>query len=155
MPTRSIPPSPIRPPPRSPIRASFKFPVEQHLLVTTQKEVITWDQQGIKSVFQSGSRGILAAKEASDGSGLLAVADSQVVVLHDVRQALNRSYRLKATEVSFGGLMVYLGRSLTSFIGQSTTARVFERLTKHLLHDHPPKCSPDILPQELVPHRPA
>ena len=75
------------------------FPRSHHLIVTTAKGVFTWSSHGVKEIFRSGSEGIVAAKKASNGSGLLAVADSQVVVLHDVNKGMQRSYRLKGSDV--------------------------------------------------------
>ncbi|KAK8173592.1 quinon protein alcohol dehydrogenase-like superfamily [Phyllosticta citrichinensis] len=78
--------------------AAFTFPKDHHLIVTTERCVWSWDARGLTNAFRSGSGGILAAKEAKDGSGLLAVADDQVVVLHDANRGMKRSYRLKGTE---------------------------------------------------------
>ena len=80
-------------------QASFTFPRFHHLIVTTAKGVFTWGSHGVKEIFRSGSEGIVAAKKASNISGLLAVADSQVVVLHDVNKGMQRSYRLKGSDV--------------------------------------------------------
>lgn len=80
-------------------QASSTFPKSHHLIVTTAKGVFTWGSHGVKEIFRSGSEGIIAAKRASNGSGLLAVADSQVVVLHDVNKGMQRSYRLKGSDV--------------------------------------------------------
>ncbi|KAK8238254.1 quinon protein alcohol dehydrogenase-like superfamily [Phyllosticta capitalensis] len=96
-----MPPSRVaqkaRPGPVEPL-ASFSFPKDHHLIVTTERYVWSWDARGLTNAFRSGSGGILAAKEAKDGSGLLAVADDQVVVLHDPNRGMKRSYRLKGTE---------------------------------------------------------
>ncbi|QDS68927.1 hypothetical protein FKW77_008361 [Venturia effusa] len=78
--------------------AAFVFPLDHHLVITTERHVLSCDQSGLHKIFQSGSRGILAAKEARDGSGTLAIADSHVVVLHQVDRGLERSYRLKGTD---------------------------------------------------------
>lgn len=79
--------------------ASFVFPTDHHLVITTERHVLSYDESGLHKIFQSGSHGILAAKEARDGSGTLAIADSQVVVLHRVDHGLEKSYRLKGTDV--------------------------------------------------------
>ena len=50
-------------------------------------------------IFRSGSEGIVAAKKAHNGSSLLAVADSQVVVLHDIEKGMQKSYKLKGSDV--------------------------------------------------------
>ncbi|KAK5020698.1 hypothetical protein LTR60_000297, partial [Cryomyces antarcticus] len=86
---------------RSPVRAQsqpYSIPSNRHLIITTPSRVLSWDENGLRSCFESGSEGILAAKEAKDGSGVLAIADSQVVLLHDCRRGLERSYRLKGTD---------------------------------------------------------
>ncbi|KAL1619515.1 hypothetical protein SLS56_010059 [Neofusicoccum ribis] len=85
-------PAPVEP------QAAFAFPKDHHLVVTTETHVWSWDHRGLTNAFGSGSGGILAAKEAKDGSGLLAVADDQVVVLHDATRGKDRSYRLKGTD---------------------------------------------------------
>lgn len=79
--------------------ASFVFPPDHHLVITTERHVLSYEESGLHKIFQSSSRGILAAKEAGDGSGTLAIADSQVVVLHRVDHGLEKSYRLKGTDV--------------------------------------------------------
>jgi len=78
---------------------TFVFPPDQHLVIATEKRVLSWSGDGTATIFTSGSSGILAAKEATDGSSTLAVADSQVVVLHDLDRGMDRSYRLKGTDV--------------------------------------------------------
>ena len=80
-------------------RRSSAFPKSHHLVITTQKGVYTWGRHGLNQIFKSGSSGIVTAKRATDGSSLLAVADSQVVLLHDMSKGMQRSYRLKSTDV--------------------------------------------------------
>jgi hypothetical protein len=75
------------------------FPPSHHLIVTTRRNVCSWNARGLTDIFHSGSEGIVAAKKATDGSGMLAVADSQVVVLHDVGRGMEKSYRLKGGDV--------------------------------------------------------
>ncbi|KZF24213.1 hypothetical protein L228DRAFT_259463 [Xylona heveae TC161] len=74
------------------------FPHTHHLVITTPKHVYSWTTDGVTHLFTSGSEGIVAAKKAKDGSGILAIADSQVVVLHDTRRKMDESYRLKGAE---------------------------------------------------------
>lgn len=76
------------------------FPPKHRLIVTTTKGVYTWDTQGITQIFHSRSEGIVAAKRVASGSEMLAVADSQVVVLHEINGG-KKSYRLKGSEVCF------------------------------------------------------
>lgn len=77
----------------------FPFPPSNRLVITTTKGVYIWDVYGISEIFRSGSEGIVAAKKIASGSEMLAVADSQVVVLHDINGGLQRSYRLKGSDV--------------------------------------------------------
>lgn len=76
-----------------------QFPVHNRLIVTTTQGVYTWGAAGIFEMFHSGSSGIVAAKKLGPDQGRLAIADSQVVVLHDVHKGMQRSYRLKGSEV--------------------------------------------------------
>ena len=78
----------------------FPFPSSNRLMITTKKGVYIWDVHGITEIFRSGSEGIVAAKKIAIGSEMLAVADSQVVVLHDISGGMQRSYRLKGSDVS-------------------------------------------------------
>lgn len=75
------------------------FPPSLQAIVTTARGVYSWSRDGAKEIFHSGSGGIVAAKKTCGAGGLLAVADSQVVVLHDVKKGMQQSYRLKGTEV--------------------------------------------------------
>lgn len=79
--------------------SSFTFPRSYHLVITTAKGVFVWGSHGVSKIFRSGSEGIVAAKKTSSDNSLLAVADSQVVVLHDVNKGMQRSYRLKGSDV--------------------------------------------------------
>ncbi|KAF2667113.1 WD40 repeat-like protein [Microthyrium microscopicum] len=76
--------------------ASRAFPSTHHLVAVTQKNVLTWDSNGIRRIFTSGSSGIIAAKESKNGT--LAISDSHLVLLHEVEKGLERSYRLKGAE---------------------------------------------------------
>lgn len=77
----------------------FPFPPQNKLIITTTKGVYAWDVYGVTEVFRSGSEGIVAAKTITSNNGMLAVADSQVVVLHEVKEGMQRSYRLKGSQV--------------------------------------------------------
>lgn len=76
-----------------------KCPKTHHLIITTTKAVYSWNGNAITELFRSDSQPIVAAKRAPDGSGVLAVADSQGVTLHDGTKGTERSYRLKGLEV--------------------------------------------------------
>ncbi|KIW07084.1 uncharacterized protein PV09_01968 [Verruconis gallopava] len=74
------------------------FPSSHHLVVTTRGHVHAVQQTGSRELFRSCSRGILAAREAKDGSGTLAISDSHNVILHRIEDGQQRSYRLKGSE---------------------------------------------------------
>ena len=97
-------------------RGVSSFPPANRLIITTQKGVYNWDVYGITEIFRSGSEGIVAAKKIVIGNEMLAVADSQVVVLHDISGGLQRSYRLKGSEVSV--LLLLVHNSIDSTQGQ-------------------------------------
>lgn len=81
-------------------RVSLAFPQDHRLIVTTSQGVYTWDLNGVTEIFHSSSKGIVAAKRLASDGKMLAVADSQVVVLHDFEGETQKSYRLKGSEVS-------------------------------------------------------
>ncbi|KAL8697254.1 MAG: hypothetical protein Q9224_002407 [Gallowayella concinna] len=68
----------------------FKVLNSHHLIITTAQGVYTCGSHGITEIFRSGSKGIVAAKRASHGSGVLAVADDQLVILHHGRVRMLR-----------------------------------------------------------------
>lgn len=75
------------------------FPTSHHLVVTMSNGVYTWTYQGVKEIFCSQSRGIIAAEKLSDSSNMLAIADSHGVILHDSSKGMQESFRLKEVEV--------------------------------------------------------
>ena len=77
----------------------FVFPEHHHILVTTKRGVYTWGSHAITEIFRSVSEGIITAKQAKNSSGLLAIADDRMVLLHDVRKGLQDSYALKSSDV--------------------------------------------------------
>ena len=81
-------------------RGSNALPPSYRLIITTARGVYAWGIDGVTDLFRSGSEGIVAAKKLDGHDGILAVADSQVVVLHDIKRGMQRSYRLKGTEVN-------------------------------------------------------
>lgn len=80
--------------------AAFTIPTSHHLIITTPGHVHAVDKAGSRKIFSSSSKGILAAKEAKDGNGTLAISDSHNVILHRIEEGLERSYRLKGSKVS-------------------------------------------------------
>ena len=99
----SLPPRPTLPPHsrESDIAewGTVDFPPQSRLIITTTKGVYTWDASGFTEIFRSSSEGIVAAKKLTNDKGMLAVADSQVVLLHEIKGDTQKSYRLKGSEV--------------------------------------------------------
>ncbi|OCL01606.1 hypothetical protein AOQ84DRAFT_393547, partial [Glonium stellatum] len=70
-----------------------------HLLIVTHSGILAWNQTSLTRIFSSGSSGgILAAKKAANETGLLAIADSQVIILHDVQRGRDKNYCFKGAE---------------------------------------------------------
>ncbi|KAH9826794.1 WD40 repeat protein [Teratosphaeria destructans] len=100
--------------------ATFSFPHNAHLLVTTPSTIYAWDVAGLHAIFTSSKNGIVAAREAKDGSGMLAVADKHVVILHDTKRGQEQSWGLHGDEDEVRHLeyaqdtkWLYLSTSLT------------------------------------------
>lgn len=76
----------------------FNFPDSCHLVITTPRHVFAWDRSGVHSLFRSRRSSIVAAREAKDGSGVLAIASRNVVVLHDTKRGKDESWGLNADQ---------------------------------------------------------
>jgi len=114
---------------------SFTFPPTYRLIITTTRGVYTWDAHGITQIFSSGSEGIVAARRVTSGSEMLAVADSQVVVLHEINGG-KKSYRLKGSEVG-SPLMIIMRRGANCcFTGPRKTAKICQRVKKIVFHNY-------------------
>lgn len=79
-----------------------------HLIVTTAVGVYSWSNRGSTELFSSNSKGIVASRNMKTDKDLLAVADSQIVILHDIERGMQRTYRLRNedqvyTACGFGG----------------------------------------------------
>ncbi len=78
---------------------AFAFPTSHHLIITTPEHVHSVNKAGSREIFSTRSKGILAARETKDGRGTLGISDSHNVILHRIEDGLERSYRLKGSEV--------------------------------------------------------
>ncbi|KAK5697519.1 hypothetical protein LTR97_007657 [Elasticomyces elasticus] len=72
-----------------------QIPSGIYLLVSTPSHIYAWDCRGITAVFTSSKAGIVAVRARNS---ILAVADSQVVVLHDTKHGQDASWGLTANE---------------------------------------------------------
>lgn len=111
-------------------RREFKFPANSHLLITTPGHIYSWDATSLHTIFASGHNGILAAREAGDGSGVLAIADKHNVVLHDTKRGQERSCGLQADndgvrhlEYTSDAKSIFLSTELTTDIQRYSTER--------------------------------
>ena len=87
-------------------RKDLRFPEHYHLNVTTENRVHAWFSSGVREAFASRDGGIVTTIEAKDGSGILAIADSHIVVLHDAKGLAHQRYKLKGKDV---GVKPFLG----------------------------------------------
>lgn len=85
---------------------------QHHLVVTTARGVYAWNCRGIVELFSSSSEGIVTARTIQTDKELLAVADSQVVILHDVEKGMQRTYRLKSGEQVYSSSFICKSHSL-------------------------------------------
>jgi len=122
----------------------FVIPVNHYLQITTARGIFTWDSQGVRKIFSSSKKGILAAKASKDGSQVLAVADSNVVVLHDCRLDREDSWGLNAEdghvrllEYAPDAKSLYLSTSLTGAI-QCYSVHESRMLDPTQTHPSPP-----------------
>lgn len=75
------------------------IPPNKQLIVTTREKVYSYDREGVKTLFESRSRGLVAAKLLNINDNQLVIADSQVVVIQDGKRRQQKSLRLKNEEV--------------------------------------------------------
>lgn len=127
----------------------FKFLSTHHLVITTAQGVYTCGSHGITEIFRSGSKGIVAAKRASSGSGILAVADDHLVILHDVRKGMQSSYRLRSADVCHRCSLPSQG--LHTFIGSRTHAQICKGVKSPFLHHRLTRCGADVRSGALRP----
>ncbi|GAB7353715.1 hypothetical protein MBLNU459_g4115t3 [Dothideomycetes sp. NU459] len=111
-------PSPVSHPLRP-----FVFPAGHHLVIATPCGIYSWDSTGLVQIFNSSKKGILAAKEANDGSQLLAVADKHNVVLHDCKRERNESWGLIGDEGQVR-LLEYAPDAKSLFLSTSLTGAI-------------------------------
>ena len=120
------------------------FPKSHQLVVTTASGVYSWSRDGVTEVFKSESDGIVAAKWTASNKDMLAVADSRVVVLHDVRNGQRQhSYTLKRKEVR-------RGKAPTADLTHEAEWRRLQALLRRtigppVLHDETGACRPVVL----------
>ena len=77
----------------------FQFPAYHHLIVTTETQILLMAKKDTQSLLISPTGGILVARGAKNGSGNIAIADEQTVLIHNPRKSPGRTYKLHAAKV--------------------------------------------------------
>ncbi|TKA32520.1 hypothetical protein B0A50_01628 [Salinomyces thailandicus] len=113
-------------------KQQFSIPDTSHLLITTPSFIQAWDSKGIHTIFQSSRSGIVAAREAKDDSGVLAVADRHVVVLHDTKRGQEQSWGLNADENEEVRHLEYTRDAKCLFLSTSLTNDIQRYSTEHV-----------------------
>ncbi|RYN30897.1 hypothetical protein AA0119_g4727 [Alternaria tenuissima] len=76
---------------------SQRLPFEQSLFVTTPNKIYLRTQLACETLFECETpNGIVNARASKDNSSLFAIADGQVVILHDASRTKDRKYKLKS-----------------------------------------------------------
>lgn len=168
-PGRAIGQKPVVPPRRRSLlymrsiskTATFNFPDSHHLIITTSKGVFIWDREGILPVFQSETGGIVASRKTANDSELLAVADSQVVLLHDMNRGDKKTYKLRGSDVRVGLLAIRceadIARAMSACFNMHKTRtacsslQLFKIPFRHTLWSIP---SSLVIFTIILPHRP-
>jgi len=79
---------------------SQRLPFEQSLFVTTPNKIYLRTQLACETLFECETpNGIVNARASKDNSSLFAIADGQVVILHDASRTKDRKYKLKSGDV--------------------------------------------------------
>ncbi|KAJ6256715.1 hypothetical protein Dda_8581 [Drechslerella dactyloides] len=88
------------------------------VIVTTATKVNVWNgvNERYDTVFTSGTEGIVSAKLAKEGN-VLAVAGSQVVLLHKIEKGQQQSYKLKGADAT--RLLEYAADGKSIFLNSS------------------------------------
>ncbi|EWC43810.1 hypothetical protein DRE_07319 [Drechslerella stenobrocha 248] len=88
------------------------------VVITTATRVSIWDgwDKRYDTVFTSGTEGIVSAKLAKEGN-VLAVAGSQVVLLHKIEKGQQQSYKLKGSDAT--RLLEYAADGKSIFLNSS------------------------------------
>lgn len=77
------------------------LPFARSLFIATPNAIHWLSQTGGKLLFECESAdGVVSTRASADDSGVLAVADSQVVILHDITREREKKHKLKGGDVS-------------------------------------------------------
>lgn len=85
-----------------PIWSSYnqsRIPTNHRLLVATSENILLLSKKGVRPLLNSPSGGILAVKEAKNGSGNIALADGQIVIIQNIEKVAGNTFKLHAEKV--------------------------------------------------------
>lgn len=125
-----------------------EVPAHHNLLITTPNSIHLHSQSTKRLLFQcSIPSGIRNSRVARDNSGLLAVADSHVVLLYDSQRTTDRKYKLKDTDACFTYPAIYELENSANVQcpGRAATSCLLARLQHAVLHDNVEPCNPSLL----------
>jgi hypothetical protein len=106
-----------------------------NLFITTPNAIYLHIDSEKSLLFEcTTSDGIVNAQASKDNSSLLAVADSQLVILHDSMRGGSREYKLKNGDVGPLTFRLLTLHGLTNYTGRAKTPPLLARLTRSLLH---------------------
>jgi hypothetical protein len=110
--------------------------LEPSLFIATTNSVRYYSQLLNKTLFEcDNTDGIVNVRASKDNSGLFAVADSQVVILHDASQDKARNYTLNNGDVR-QRYDTCTSPLLTGFLGRTASSPVLARFARSVLHHH-------------------
>lgn len=110
--------------------------LERSLFIATPNTIHYRSQLGNRTLFQCDTvDGIANARVSRDNSSLLAVADSQVVILHDVARGKDSVYRLKNEEV-WRTMYCTPQLNFNDLAGRPASSPLFSRLSHSILHNN-------------------
>ncbi|KAF2621299.1 hypothetical protein BU25DRAFT_483102 [Macroventuria anomochaeta] len=118
------------------------LPFERSLFIVTPNAIHLHSQTGAKIIFECESTdGIINARVAANNSSLLAVTDSQIVVLHDTTRIRVKKHKLKGGDAT-PRLLLFSPDSRTLFFTTTlnTSIQAYSLPTGDLLpsfHSHP------------------
>lgn len=115
-----------------------QLPPECSLFVATPQTVhLRSLAAGNRILFECETpNGVVNAKASRDNSSLIAIADSQVVILHDTKRGSDREYKLQKSDVSRARVLPH-NLLAEDNPGRTTAATVLTRFAYPLLHDYP------------------
>lgn len=84
-----------------PAEHNLPFPFEHSLFIATPNALHLRSQARTELLFEcDSSDSIVSARASTDNSDVLAIADSQIIILHSTTRRCERKYKLKGGYVS-------------------------------------------------------